>query len=68
MLDKYKLANKVFVPSMGLFIFGGDPGSSIPFSMRLQSLGSSWIPGPDLFQRSNSNGQCLLQVNPFFVW
>ena len=63
MLTSLKFVNKVFDPTMGLLIFGGDPLTSNPVAMKLESLGSSWTAGPDLFQRSVSLGQCLLQVN-----
>ena len=60
-----KLTNNVFVPSIGWVIFGGNTDPLISMSMKLENLRGGWTAGPDLFEKTSSHGQCLIQVYLF---
>ena len=60
-----KTANEAFVPSHGWVFFGGSILMNESISMKLESLNNRWTLGPDLYQSTLSEGQCVLQVSNY---
>jgi hypothetical protein len=52
-------AASVFVPSNGLFVFGGN---YLKHSQKLASLDGQWEKGPNLYQDEKIDGACIVQV------
>ena len=60
MLTKYM--GDAVVPSQGWLLYGGTE-SVLTTSLKLNAIDALWTNGPDLYQQTPFNGQCIYQVS-----